>query len=1209
MALSKSDIDLIYLEVLARHASSAEQSTFAALSNSESTTQIRSDIGTLPEASAFVDPIVRLYQGAFGRVPESIDPNGNFDTGAQSGFWVNVNALRTGVTLLALAESFTTSGEFLTLYGSNSVTPALITAYYQHILNRDPSSSEVAAWQATHLDAAQILLGFTQSAEFIAKSQASVDTYKLALASGQHPAGGLPPPPADITLTSDHDLGGVNEGQTVTFTLQSVNPNDFGKTFSYNISGVSAADIVGGSLIGSVTLDAQGLAHVAVTLAADATTEGAEALTLAFGALTDTVTVNDTSLSPTVLTFTSTAGETLVGTDGNDLFKGVVDHSAFNDVGTFQNVIDVAQGGKGFDTLELVVNQSNIDIVPNAPGVEELLVTDLTGANYNLSKMADIKVIASDGSTGGTMNFFNVQNIVNLDIENSDLGLFNMNVTTTVAAGTGAVDMNLVNSGNFNLNYHNSNGDSVVTDWAIHATGADNNINDLHGAGITKTFTIDGSGSLRLDLDNGDDTSGVTSVDASALQGNFTLRDLHANQVDIEGAVGNNDLSMHALGGANVTINTFAGNDTIAINNLNGTDNGQTFNIDAGAGNDQVNINESNSDGDKVTIGLGSGNNGSNLNLGAASVINVSALDGNNAIAMTLHGDPDGAPTFSAQDVTVTVGNGANNVNVNTAADGGGSDQGSKITITAGNGGNVITTNSDDAAVVSIVTGSGADNINATADDGGSKITVNAGDGNNTVVASTDAGGQVSVTTGSGNDTITALTGINAGEGTGASITVNSGAGNDNVSVIWENAPPPVVNVNLGDGDDRVVLLNNQQVTVNTVLDGGNGFDIFANDSAFYDSPTILGTVKNFEALEVTNQLVNNVNAFDFPGSNISEVILDQGWSGDRTISGLDSGSTVAILGDANNPATDDLLILINNAALNIKDVVNLKLADDNGGGNFGHVHLPNIETLNIESTTQFHQAGEVNQVLLQGTGAAEIVLQTLNIAHSATGDVTLDLNGAGGFEVDIANVQAAGFTGGLQIRDDHNGAVTINAPNAGDSNVYINNSSSNTVTLGNGTNTVVTLGGNDTITVGSGSNTIHSGGGVDTINLGAHTSAAQHNELSFDNNTESPFSTPDVVHGFSAQDFINLFGANQNGNNTGIHFAQVTSDAAVIGQISALNNGDTQSNAVFNQTTGHLFIDTDSNGTLDAGDMEINLVGVTNLNASQFHLNNLNIV
>ena len=183
MALSTKQIDDMYLDVLSRHATTAEQLAFSALADTQPTIEIQEDIATLPEATTFVDPLVRLYQGAFGRL-DSIDPNGNFDTGAQSGFWVNTNALRSGITLQQMAAAFVASSEFIDLYGTTTVTPALITAYYQNILGRAPSSAEVSAWQATGLNASQILIGFTQSTEFITRSQASVDAFKIALAGG-----------------------------------------------------------------------------------------------------------------------------------------------------------------------------------------------------------------------------------------------------------------------------------------------------------------------------------------------------------------------------------------------------------------------------------------------------------------------------------------------------------------------------------------------------------------------------------------------------------------------------------------------------------------------------------------------------------------------------------------------------------------------------------------------------------------------------------------------------------------------------------------------------------------------------------------------------------------------------------------------------------------------------------------------------------------
>ena len=378
MALTAAQIDLRYEEVLARHATPAEQQAFAALSLTQSNAQIDADIATLPEATSFVDPIVRLYQGAFGRLPDTIDPNGNFDTGAQSGYWVNVNAFRSGVSLVAMAEAFVASAEFHNLYGTTTVTPALITAFYQHILGRDPASSEVAAWQATGLDAAHILLGFTQSTEFVNSSQPFVDQFKEALAEGQHPNGPLPSPGPAVTLVSDHDATGVNEGSTVTFTLQSTNPADFGHTFSYNISGIDASRIAGGQLVGTVTLDSLGLAHIAVTVLADNKTDGPTTMTMAVGSLTDNVAVNDTSLTPAQQFFTQTVGETLVGGPANTEFVGTVDTKIVGN-NTLSNVVDVAKGDPNFHNTETIVisNSDGTNITPKSTGVQELKVINL----------------------------------------------------------------------------------------------------------------------------------------------------------------------------------------------------------------------------------------------------------------------------------------------------------------------------------------------------------------------------------------------------------------------------------------------------------------------------------------------------------------------------------------------------------------------------------------------------------------------------------------------------------------------------------------------------------------------------------------------------------------------------------------------------------------------------------------------------------------
>jgi hypothetical protein len=73
----------------------------------------------------------------------------------------------------------------------------------------------------------------------------------------------------------------------------------------WRLTGVSAADVVGGALSGVATTNGSGVATVAVELAADLSTEGTETMTMEAGVVSGSVavTVSDTSLTPPRATF------------------------------------------------------------------------------------------------------------------------------------------------------------------------------------------------------------------------------------------------------------------------------------------------------------------------------------------------------------------------------------------------------------------------------------------------------------------------------------------------------------------------------------------------------------------------------------------------------------------------------------------------------------------------------------------------------------------------------------------------------------------------------------------------------------------------------------------------------------------------------------------------------------------------------------------
>ncbi len=88
----------------------------------------------------------------------------------------------------------------------------------------------------------------------------------------------------------------TDEGKTADFTLSTTDV-PAGSIISYTLSGINAADVVGGALAGSVTLNTQGTALISIAISADKTKEGEETLNLSVMGNTASIKINDTSTS------------------------------------------------------------------------------------------------------------------------------------------------------------------------------------------------------------------------------------------------------------------------------------------------------------------------------------------------------------------------------------------------------------------------------------------------------------------------------------------------------------------------------------------------------------------------------------------------------------------------------------------------------------------------------------------------------------------------------------------------------------------------------------------------------------------------------------------------------------------------------------------------------------------------------------------------
>jgi len=169
-------IALLYQRILKRDADDGGLNAWVAAFNAGTSLEdIARTLINSGEAQAIAAPLIRLYEAAFGR---------NAD---QDGLTVWANALRSGQSLLEIAEGFTTSQEFINLYGDTADQTAFITALYRNVLDREPLEGEVQAWLDTNSTDAQLLIGFSESPEFQQRAAPEIVEHLLEVADGGTP--------------------------------------------------------------------------------------------------------------------------------------------------------------------------------------------------------------------------------------------------------------------------------------------------------------------------------------------------------------------------------------------------------------------------------------------------------------------------------------------------------------------------------------------------------------------------------------------------------------------------------------------------------------------------------------------------------------------------------------------------------------------------------------------------------------------------------------------------------------------------------------------------------------------------------------------------------------------------------------------------------------------------------------------------------------
>ncbi|KAB0581507.1 hypothetical protein F7P64_06205 [Campylobacter sputorum subsp. sputorum] len=258
--------------------------------------------------------------------------------------------------------------------------------------------------------------------------------------------------------------------------------------------------------------------------------------------------------------------------------------------------------------------------------------------------------------------------------------------------------------------------------------------------------------------------------------------------------------------------------------------------------------------------------------------------------------------------------------------------------------------------------------------------------------------------------------------------------------------------IKLGSGNDVLKL---DTTAAKQTIDGGEGTDLLVVKSATAEIGKGSLVINNFEGLQISDELNNNVDMAKWEGFNYIE--LTEGVKADapHNITNLLSDSTIKISTKA--IAAQDLTLEAKDADKSTSDVINLILDPQSTADGLNlsanTVKLQNIETLNLTSLedsakspdakNQFKVSADANLETLNVKGNEDTVL---TFANEATGLKTIDASALTGKLT--ADISAARFQ-----------ATTLKGGSGDDSLKFNSNSKNLVITGGDGNDTFEVTG------------------------------------------------------------------------------------------------------------------------------------------------------
>lgn len=538
--LDASTITQTYQTILLRQPTEAETQAATDLTQ----TQLNQDLARSDEARELVYPIVRLYEAAFGRVPDQ----------AGLDFWVDVlrDEVASGTSrsdaLDDISTKFVSSSEFTEQYGAvqSGSSESFVRDLYNTVLRREPDQAGLDFWTSlADVNPAKVLNDFAQSSEARKDLSGATADYLRTSAEGTQDFEGR-------LADTDND-GAITENDNVTNTGPTGGNSGGGSTGGGDTGGGDTGGGTGGSTGGGDT--GGGTGDGGSGGSGDGSTGGGSGGDGSTGGGDTGGGSGGSDNGGSTFTLTS-GGDNITGTAGDDLITGGSSGSGGSDNGQQARLSQDVETGENTLTSQDTIN---------GKGGEDTLVADL-GPNTQTPSISNVERLFIDAG-GATLNLEEVSGAEEIWAYRTDLFLENASLDTVfgvqeLESGTLVINFETVPSGDSDtLKLASSDANATIKSGTDEQTQAIEQIElKVSGSGREDKVDVSDYGNLTKATVTGEsgviltvNPNALTEIDASGNSGGVTVDETNST-----------DLKITATGGSgNDVFKTGAGDDVV----------------------------------------------------------------------------------------------------------------------------------------------------------------------------------------------------------------------------------------------------------------------------------------------------------------------------------------------------------------------------------------------------------------------------------------------------------------------------------------------------------------------------------------------------------------------------------------------------------------------------------------------------------------------